>query len=175
MATTLVSVDEYLHTSYDPDCDFVDGVAEERNVGELDHSHLQGELGFWIKLHLRTLGINAFPELRVRVTETRFRVPDVTLLRGKRPATGVLEQVPLAVIEILSPDDRIGRVQARMDDYMARGVPHCWLIDPDTRRAWEYTRGNTLEIFDLVLRCSDPAFEIPLREIFQAIDEQTEA
>jgi hypothetical protein len=34
MATgALVSVDEYLSTSYDPDCDYVDGVVEERNVG----------------------------------------------------------------------------------------------------------------------------------------------
>jgi len=35
---TLVSVDEYLHTSYDPDCDYVDGAIVERNVGERDHS-----------------------------------------------------------------------------------------------------------------------------------------
>jgi hypothetical protein len=38
---TLVSVEEYLHTSYDPDCDYVDGEIVERNVGELDHSDSQ--------------------------------------------------------------------------------------------------------------------------------------
>jgi hypothetical protein len=31
-----ISVSEYLHTSYRPDCDYVDGVVEERNLGELD-------------------------------------------------------------------------------------------------------------------------------------------
>jgi len=31
-----VSVREYLTTSYRPDCDYVDGRIEERNVGEYD-------------------------------------------------------------------------------------------------------------------------------------------
>ena len=34
--TTLLSIDEYLHTSYKPDVDFVDGEIEERNLGEFD-------------------------------------------------------------------------------------------------------------------------------------------
>jgi len=29
-----VSVEEYLHTVYEPDMDYVDGVLEDRNVGE---------------------------------------------------------------------------------------------------------------------------------------------
>jgi hypothetical protein len=28
-----VSVEEYLHTSYQPDCDYVDGEVLERNLG----------------------------------------------------------------------------------------------------------------------------------------------
>jgi hypothetical protein len=38
---TLVSVDEYLHTVYEPDCDYVHGVTLERNAGEKDHSKAQ--------------------------------------------------------------------------------------------------------------------------------------
>ena len=40
----LVSVEEYLHTSYSPDVDYVDGLLEERNVGEIDHSWVQKAL-----------------------------------------------------------------------------------------------------------------------------------
>ena len=41
MATTsLVSLSDYLHSSYEPDADFVDGHIEQRPVGELDHSDL---------------------------------------------------------------------------------------------------------------------------------------
>ena len=40
----LVSLEEYLATSYHPDCDYVDGMLTERNVGQKDHSKLQGEV-----------------------------------------------------------------------------------------------------------------------------------
>ena len=40
-ASTLISLDEYLHTSYHPDCDWVDGEVMERNVGEGSHSNIQ--------------------------------------------------------------------------------------------------------------------------------------
>jgi hypothetical protein len=39
-----ISVQEYLKTVYRPDCDYVDGVVEERNLGERDHSWIQGRL-----------------------------------------------------------------------------------------------------------------------------------
>ena len=42
MATgTLNSVEEYLCTSYDPDCDYVDGALIERRVGSQLHGLLQ--------------------------------------------------------------------------------------------------------------------------------------
>ncbi len=43
-AQTLISVEEYLKTSYSPDCDYVDGVVEERNLGERDHSWIQAQI-----------------------------------------------------------------------------------------------------------------------------------
>ena len=33
---TLLSIDQYLNTTYRPDVDFVDGYIEERNLGETD-------------------------------------------------------------------------------------------------------------------------------------------
>ncbi|RXH57399.1 hypothetical protein [Granulicella sibirica] len=45
-----LTVEEYLRTSYRPDCDFVDGVIEERNLGEYEHSRLQGR-AHWALLH----------------------------------------------------------------------------------------------------------------------------
>jgi hypothetical protein len=40
----LVSVEEYQHTSYEVDCDCVDGELVERQVGEFDHADLQTEI-----------------------------------------------------------------------------------------------------------------------------------
>ena len=44
---TLISVDEYLKTTTDPDCEYVAGVVEERAVGELDHASWQKALVRW--------------------------------------------------------------------------------------------------------------------------------
>ena len=45
MATTAqIGIETYLKTSYHPDCDYVDGEIEERNLGEFDHAALQAAL-----------------------------------------------------------------------------------------------------------------------------------
>lgn len=170
---SLVGVEEYLRTSYDPDMDYVDGVLEERNLGEFDHSDLQGEIVHWIRNNCQEKGINAFPELRTRIGPRRYRVPDVVVLEGKRPRKGVLERAPLAAIEILSPEDRMSRVQKRMEDYLSIGTRYNWLIDPETRRTWAYTPGSSTEVSDGVLRAGD-AFALPLNELFANMDRMTE-
>ena len=49
LSERLVPVEEYLGTSYRPDCDYVDGRIEERNFGEYEHSKIQraSSIGFW--------------------------------------------------------------------------------------------------------------------------------
>ena len=36
-AERFVSVEEYLSTSYDPDCEYDEGAVVERNLGEIEH------------------------------------------------------------------------------------------------------------------------------------------
>ena len=69
-----ISTSEYLRTSYRPDCDYVDGVIEERNLGELDHAAVQRALLRWFIEHERDLRLIAYPELRIQASPTRFRV-----------------------------------------------------------------------------------------------------
>ena len=45
-------------------------------------------------------------------------------------------------IEIKSPDDRLGKLFSKCENYHAWGVPHCWAIDPDRKIVWEYTPGD---------------------------------
>lgn len=45
---------------------------------------------------------------------------------GKR----VPDDPPFIVMEIVSPDDRLSEVLAKLDEYLAWGVPHIWLVDP---------------------------------------------
>jgi Uma2 family endonuclease len=167
---TLVSVDEYLHTSYHPDCDYVDGAIVERNVGELDHSDLQAEIVVYFRSRLRSRSVHAFPELRVQVAPNRFRIPDVCIVAGDKPSEQVLTKPPLVAIEILSTDDRISDMQERIDDYLKFGVRYVWVIHPRTHRAWAYTKDGSHEAKDGILRTENPAIELPLPEIFQALE-----
>jgi len=166
---TLVSVEEYLRTSYRPDCDYVDGEIVERNLGELDHSDLQGEIVTYFRTRLRKGGVFAYAEQRVQVSPTRFRIPDVCVLTCK-PAEQIFRTPPFIAIEILSKDDRISQMQERIDDYLNFDVRYVWLIDPRTHRAWIHTKAGSHESKDGILRTEDPAVELPLPEIFHALE-----
>ena len=60
----VVSLEEYLHTAYHSDRDFVDGVLEERHVGEYEHSGLQAIIDSWFVVRGREWGIRVLTEQR---------------------------------------------------------------------------------------------------------------
>ena len=135
-----VSVREYLTTSYRPDCDYVDGRIEERNLGEYDHSLLQSLLTHLFINHREDWGTIPLPDVRVQVKATRFRVPDVSVLRTGTPRERILTHPPPLVIEILSPEDRLSRFTERTDEYLDFGIENIWILDPARRLAYRVTR-----------------------------------
>ena len=148
MATTsqpTTTIDEYLHTSYRPDVDYVDGELQERNIGELDHGEVQGALVEWFRKHVKEWDIRTIPELRIRVSPTRVRIADVCLLVRSEATEQVPTRPPLVIIEILSPEDRVSRYEQRIDDYRAMGVRHIWIVDPQTRRGFDCSTGSWIE------------------------------
>lgn len=165
-AGTQISVSEYLSTSYDPDCDYVDGEVVERKVGELDHGRLQGVLFAYFFSREKQWGVFAVVEQRVQVSRTRFRVPDVCVVAGQKPDEQILTKPPMLCIEILSPDDTMSRMLERVNDYLSFGVSHVWVLDPRTKRAYDYTATGMREAKDGVLRTDDPQIAVPLAEIF---------
>lgn len=71
---------------------------------------------------------------RTQVSNTRVRLPDLVLVPAG-PQTPVLQQPPLLVVEILSPDDSYADTQRRAQDYLGMGVHTIWIVDPETRSA----------------------------------------
>ena len=164
---TLISVETYLATSYSPDCDYVDGYIEERNLGEYDHSSLQTAIAAYFWTRRKQWGIDVVVEQRVQVSPTRFRIPDVCVILGPSDEQ-IFRKPPFLCIEVLSPEDRMSRVEDRINDYLKMGVAHVWLLDPQTRRAYAATAATGLrEIKDGVLRTENPVFEVPLIELFE--------
>ena len=164
-AATQISIQEYLSTVYRPDCDYVDGVLEERNLGERDHSWIQGSIVTFFRSRFRETGIAAWPEWRVQVAPAKFRIPDVVVTRGK-PDEKILTQTPVLCIEILSPEDTVSRVNQRIQEYLEFGVPAVWLIDPEERRIWIYRRDGMREAQGESITVEGTSIEIPFSEIF---------
>ena len=143
----------------------MDGALEERNAGESDHSWIQLRIGsFFLNRFLET-GIVAIPEWRFQVKPTRFRVPDLIVVRG-RPNERILTQPPLLCIEILSPEDTISRMNVRIQDYLDFGVPAVWLVDPQEGRVWICRRDGMQEATGNSIRVDGTEIEVPMTEIF---------
>lgn len=131
MATSQrIPVSEYLHEVYRPDRDYVDGELEERNVGEKEHSAWQFALARFFHGHRHEWGLRVYPELRLQVARARYRVPDLMLLRSDAPDEQIITHAPLVCIEILSPEDRFGRMEERIADYLSMGVGSVWVVEP---------------------------------------------
>jgi Uma2 family endonuclease len=166
---TLVSLGEYLQTVYEPDCEYIEGELVERSVGEPEHAGLQGLLTAWLLQRRRQLGLHIFPECRVQVSARRYRIPDICVTKQKARGRVLLE-APFLCIEILSPDDRASRLEDKIDDYLKFGVAHIWVIDPQRRSAWSYTREGKREAA-AVLRTEDPLIEVTIAELFEELEE----
>ncbi len=164
-----ISVSEYLHTSYQPDCDYVDGVVEERNLGELDHATVQDEILAWLRQNRNAWGIRSFPEIRVRTSSTRFRIADVCIVSASAPREQIIQTPPVAIVEILSLEDRISRYAERLEDYRKMGVQHIWVVDPAARKGFDCSTGSWIETAHFAIAGSK--IHIDLGAIFAAIDE----
>jgi Uma2 family endonuclease len=166
---TLVSVEEYLSTSYRPDREYVDGVVLERNLGEDDHSSLQTALAAYFSVRQKQWNIRVRVEQRVQVLSTRFRVPDLCVVLLSVPREPIITKPPFICIEILSKNDTVESMQERIDDYLAFGVSYVWVINPRSRRAFVHTTEGSHEAKDGTLRTENPELIVPLAEVFDSI------
>jgi Uma2 family endonuclease len=161
----LVSVEEYLRRTEKPYSEFVDGVLCPKQMPTLSHGLVQALL---IVL-LRKQGVQAVSEVTVRLSDTKFLIPDVIAARtiqGPYPSEPVL-----LCVEILSPTDRLGATLAKCELYHTWGVPFCWIVDPEKQTAWQYHvgreperigRGGVIEAGELSVRLEELFSEQPL-------------
>jgi Uma2 family endonuclease len=170
-AKVVMDIDEYLHTSFDgPDCEYLDGEVVERNMGELPHGTLQGRLIFLLMQMSEQLGIRIVPEIRIQIHPRRFRVADIAVWRAGNIGERIPTVPPFLVVEILSPEDRVVRMQPKIQEYLSIGVEWIWLVDPDERKAICYSQQDRAGSLCDVLRTANPEIEIPLAEVFVVLN-----
>jgi Uma2 family endonuclease len=169
-ASTTVPLSEYLHTTYDPDREWVAGELKERNLGEPPHASVQLFFSTFFAARRRELGIRVYPELRVQVSVDRYRVPDVVVQRSGDPAEAIVTVAPLLCIEVLARDDRASDLQEKIDDYLRMGVTTVWVIDPRLRTAVMVDASGLQERVE-ELTVPGTAIRIPRGDVFAELDE----
>jgi Uma2 family endonuclease len=160
----LVSVEDYLHRTEKPYCEYMDGVLHPKAMPTKLHALAQ----YMLVVLLRRQGVEALAEMHVRLSSTKYLIPDVIaapVIQGPYPTEPVL-----LCIEILSPDDRVGAMLAKCEQYHAWGVPFCWVVDPEKQTAWQYhsggepehlERGGTLTAGELIVHLEELFSELP--------------
>jgi Uma2 family endonuclease len=75
----------------------------------------------------------------------------------------------LAIVEVLSPEDRVSRYQSRLDDYRTMGVANIWVIDPMRRKAYDCSQVGWQAVDKLVI--ANSLIEIPLDPLWKKLEE----
>ncbi len=128
----------------------IDGQLVERNVGSGTHSDCTYQIASLLKT------IAARKNARVRLEWSlahgdEWMTPDVMLSfpgEIREDARGYLIAPAFLCIEILSPSDRLPDLFRKCSRYYAWGVPHCWIIDPQTKACFEYHGGSDFILAD---------------------------
>jgi len=162
---TQLSLEDYLATSYHPDCDYVDDHIEERNLGLLPHSKLQVILASYIHVRRKLWRVRALTEQRIRVAPLRIRIPDVCIVPANVTLPSLLSDPPLACAEILSEGDTLRSTSPRLRDYHELGVRNLWVFNLITFEAWIWTPKAVYPEAS-ALTIPDTQVSIPLPELF---------
>jgi Uma2 family endonuclease len=173
---TLISVDEYLNTSYEPDREFVDGVLVRRNVGTQFHGMLQAIVGAFFGQYRKSHRISVFIATRLHVdTRGNHRVPDVLVLEIPYRKGKVVTDVPAIVVEIQSPNDTFDDIVDKCFEYEKLGVGNILMMDPDHKRAWLFRHGDLQLLTGLSIGLDLPrqqlTIDFPFAPMFAELDE----
>jgi Uma2 family endonuclease len=162
--TTLVSEQEYLSTTYKPACDYIDGVLRQKSMPTWKHGVIQGTLIALIKNGFRRF--LAAAEVTVKIRTGKYFVPDVVIQRRDRIQEPYPAEPVHVCVEILSPEDRVSETFAKCEEYHEWGVEMTWIIDPESRRAWEYRKGQLFVEIPETGSLTADGISIPLHEVF---------
>ena len=170
VSQTHVPVEDYLSMVFEHDCEYIDGVIRERALGDFEHCFLQGLLCSIFFNHRSDWRVVSLPEQHIRITPTRYLIPDVTMLKAGLPREPKLTKPPLLVVEIQSPTDTLRGVASKARDYLGFGIENIWVIDPKSRKAYYAKPAGLEEVTEGWLEIPGTPIRVSLEEIFAEMD-----
>ena len=154
----------------------------EPEMGSFSHSFAQSQLTILLseKQKFRAMVELSLDATQIDLSQFGLKnqnelIPDISIYQrgGHRPKKGrdilKISEMPLLVIEILSPKQGLDDIIAKFEAYFALGVKSCWLVIPLNESITVYsapehfkTFGNeNTEVIDEIM-----AIQLPIKEIF---------
>jgi Uma2 family endonuclease len=132
-------------------------------------------LAAFVKAHRLGRVLSGDPGFIIQRDPDTVRAPDVAFVRAERDPPGGWQKffpgAPDLAVEVLSPDDRIGDVNVKVQDWLKAGSRMIWTVDPQSKTVTVYRNHREATIFTLAdtLTTDDllPGFALPVAEIFE--------
>jgi len=179
--TTLITAEQLLARAGNGRAELVRGELVELMPVGLLHSRLVGRLLAWLVVFLdkHKLGM-AGTELGVVLARDPDLVlaPDIYFLSKARvshpTSTRFFDGAPDLAVEVLSPDDRAGKPQEKIRDYLKAGTQQVWIVDPDSSTVTVHLPGGAAQTYsgDIEVAGGDmlPGFSFRPAELFHFDD-----
>jgi Uma2 family endonuclease len=177
-ATKLITAEELFEMGDIGRCELIDGEIVRMSPSGAEHGNVAMNLGAILRQFVKAQGLGRVfaAETGFKLAPRRVRAPDVAFVRAERLAAGIPKKFfdgpPDLAVEVVSPSDAWHEVEAKVEDWLARGARSCWVVDPKTRLVVVYHpdgRGARLDQGGIITDEEIlPGFSVPVAEVFDA-------
>ena len=175
----LLTAEELLYLNLpDTQTELVRGVLVVREPPGYRHGlvafAVAARIGEFVREHGLGVVVAADTGFKLFADPDTVRAADAAFLSRDRaphpPPAGYLTLAPDFVVEVVSPGDRPGDVQAKVSDWLTAGSRLVWVIDPARQRAVVYREDGSVDLLadhdalngEQVL----PGFSCPLADVW---------
>ncbi len=125
-------------------CELIDGRLVPMNPPGGEHGRIEIRLGRYLDefVEQRQLGwvVGGETGLYIRHNPDTVRGVDLAFISRQRLPAGVdagyLDVAPELVVEIISPSDHWGEIEAKLADYFSAGVGQVWVVQPAQQQVY---------------------------------------
>ena len=161
-----------------PYLEWWDGIVLQKAVGNFDHGELQAWLAHLLTLYRLEAGGHTTTELHTWFESRGYRLPDVAYWAPGKPRIGARNYglPPTLAVEIESPGNRPGELQAKCEQMSALGVDECWLVLPAERAVEVYNGGrrtSRLQAGAELRPQAMPGFAVSVAKLFSVLEDFT--
>jgi Uma2 family endonuclease len=162
--TTAIPVKEFLANRDYRYAEYLDGEVVERPFTSYPHNRALARLVAAFMIALERTRLFPAPTQHIPIAARRYRVPDLCVYAGVEPTENYPTTPPLAIFEVLSPEDSYSSIRDRFNEYRAFGVERLWLVDPEARVVQRYEGGSLITVDTVEIASHN--FHPPAAEIF---------